>query len=193
MHADHIFGLDDIRQFNRLQRASIDLYASPSDCDHLRQTFAYAFNQPQKPGIILPRICLKTPASFNVRDVSVEAFDVEHGVSTARGYLFTWGGGRRLAYLPDCKRMPDTVVERLRGIDALVLDALRLRRPHPTHMLIRDALATARRVNPGVTLLTHMNHHAGLHAETQLNLPEGVFLAHDGLTLSFDRNRPRLL
>ena len=68
-----------------------------------------------------------------------------------------------------------------RGLDCLVLDALR-RRPHPTHFTLEQAIGMARRIGARRTLFTHIAHDLG-HAATSATLPEGMALAHDGLTI----------
>ena len=101
------------------------------------------------------------------------------------GYRFEMPGARSLAYLPDVKRIPPTTMDLLRGVDVLVLDALRPA-PHPTHFSLDEALAAAAESQAGETWLTHLGHENG-HAELAAALPPQVRVAWDGLQVSLAR------
>ena len=90
----------------------------------------------------------------------------------------------KLGFVTDMTNAPEETIDQLMGVDTLVIGALR-QRPHATHQTIGQAIEVARRVGAKSTYLIHMNHEAGLHAETDALLPEGVHLAHDELTIEF--------
>jgi phosphoribosyl 1,2-cyclic phosphate phosphodiesterase len=85
------------------------------------------------------------------------------------------------AYLTDCNRLDDAAWPLLKGVDTLVLDALR-DKPHSTHFTVRQALDVVARLAPRRAYLTHMTHDLG-HSETSARLPAGVELAYDGLVI----------
>lgn len=96
------------------------------------------------------------------------------------GYLFCRDNQKLVAYLSDCSEVPDAIVDKIRGVEALIIDALR-EKPHPTHLSVDQALEVARQVRPASTYFTHIAHELSQSAESRL--PAGTHIAYDGLKL----------
>jgi phosphoribosyl 1,2-cyclic phosphate phosphodiesterase len=177
-HADHILGLDDLRPFN-LRQGPIPLYASAPTQEILRKTFHYIFRG-ATPNSTVPEVELRAldgPLElFGLRVVPVA---VAHGELEVLGFRFGRG-----AYVTDFSSIPPAAMEQLRGLDLLVLSALR-HRPHPNHSTVAQSLAVARELAPRRTFFTHIAHDLA-HEETSAGLPAGVALAFDGLTAEVD-------
>jgi phosphoribosyl 1,2-cyclic phosphate phosphodiesterase len=177
-HADHILGMDDVRQFNAMQRGAMPCYGDPQTLDDIRRMFAYVFDPATPKGGGVPRLELFTVVGpFCDADLDVEPIPIFHGKRPILGFRFG-----SFAYLTDCSRIPDESFPLLRGLDLLVLDALRIR-PHSTHYSLDEAVEAATRIAAKQTLFTHMCHDLP-HAATCAGLPGGMALAHDGLVLT---------
>ena len=206
-HMDHVAGFDDVRRFNTINGEWVD--CDPSEpgangrtrrcigkvmpCYAMRETeesmhriFPYISTNGGENGLFRPQVEFINDDSFSVGDIHVERLAVEHGFPCC-GYLIREEGrGKRedagsLAYISDCHVLPDATVERLRGVETLVLNCLRVR-PHPTHLCLPETLGYIERISPRRAYLVHMCHDFS-HEEWLSMLPDGVEPAYDGLEL----------
>jgi phosphoribosyl 1,2-cyclic phosphate phosphodiesterase len=178
-HADHVFGLDDLRIFNFRQRQAIPCYGSPATLAALRRTFAYVFEDGQEGGGKPKLDLVPIDGPFRAGGMSFTPLSVAHGsmeVLAFRSGCF--------AYVTDCSAIPPASLDALRDLDVLILDALRIR-PHPTHFTVAEAVAVASELAPRRTILTHIAHDL-LHAEVSASLPPGVELGYDGLVFDVE-------
>jgi len=177
-HADHIFGLDDVRRFNEMQGGEMPVFARPDVLEELQRAFRYVFITTQVGGG-KPQLALQPLEGDRLEweGLTIETIPVFHG-----NYPITAFRVGDFAYVTDTSRIPEESLERLRGLDTLILDALRWE-PHPTHFNIEEALAVVEELRPRRTFFTHLAHTVS-HAETERRLPESVRLAYDGLILN---------
>lgn len=179
-HADHIFGLDEMRRFNHLQKHPIPCFADARTAADLRRTFSYVFTGTTEKGGGVPQLRLsELGGALCLGAMEVIPVPVLHGARPILGYRI---GG--FAYLTDCSSIPDSSWPLLDGVRTLVLDALR-ERSHPTHFSVSEAVAAAQRIGAERTYFTHISHDLG-HDATCARLPRGIELAYDGLILTVE-------
>ncbi|HET7791106.1 MAG TPA: MBL fold metallo-hydrolase [Gemmatimonadales bacterium] len=180
-HADHVHGIDDLRALSVRQRAPVPCYGSAETMAELAARFAYIFDATARarPGTDKPELAARavTPGRFtSVAGLEVLPLALPHGDRTVLGYRIG-----ALAYVTDVSAVPEEVRARLRGLDVLVLNAL-LPRPHPLHLSIPEAVATAQAIGARRTFFTHLTH-ARTHAALAAELPAGIAPAYDGLVI----------
>jgi phosphoribosyl 1,2-cyclic phosphate phosphodiesterase len=178
-HADHIFGLDDIRPLN-FRHGPLGVYANERAWVDIRRIFKYVF-EPTYFGGGLPQIVAHTViagAPFSLSpDLLVTPLEVIHGRLPVIAYRFN-----DFAYATDLSEIPPATLAALTGLDALVIDCLRIT-PHPTHLWLERALAYIEELKPRRAYLTHIAHDI-LHARDTKLLPAGVEWAYDGLEIN---------
>ena len=181
-HADHIFGMDDLRRFNEMQGQAIPIHGEPATLAVLRRTFAYAF-EPGIPGTPRPQLELRElDGPLSIGGLRVTPLPVWHGPWRICGFRFG-ADGRSFGYVPDCSRMDDETVACAAGLDVMILDGLRPQ-PHPTHLTLAESLALLGRIGARDSYITHLCHLLG-HAATEARMPPGFHVPHDGLTLEW--------
>lgn len=178
-HADHIFGMDDLRPLSFVsQRAGgpIPLYAAPDTQAVLERVYDYTFKA-DATYATRARVEIRPLADLTtVHGVEFLRVPVLHGDMEVAGFRFG-----NAAYLTDVSEIPESSFALLQGLDTLVLPALR-HKPHPSHATVAQAVEWAERIGARQTWLTHIAHELG-HEETNRMLPEGVRMAYDGLEL----------
>lgn len=170
-HYDHVAGLDDLRPFKNLQ-----VYALPRVCSIIRRNMPYCFDG-SYPGV--PSLCLNEigATEFTVGGITVIPVFCLHDKLPILGYRIG-----NFAYLTDVTAVADNEMEKLRNLDVLVVDALRIM-PHHSHFSLQQAIDFSVNVNAGRTFFTHIAHQMGLHGAVNSVLPSGMELAYDGLSL----------
>lgn len=176
-HRDHTAGLDDVRAYNFMQEMEMPVYGTQPVLEQLKVEFAYAFTKEYYPGI--PRLQLNAinGEPFNVNGISVVPLPVMHLHLPVLGFRI-----ENFSYITDANFIPPETMEKLKGTETLVLNALQ-REKHVSHFNLTQALQMVETIRPRQTFFTHISHRLGLHADVEKELPDHVSLAFDGLVV----------
>jgi len=179
-HADHIFGLDDLRLFPYYLGHKLPLYCEETVEARIAKSFDYAFaeNPASQHAGGVPRLEFRRISTepFELLGARVTPIRLLHGSLGVLGFRFG-----NVAYCTDTNKIPEESWPLLAGLDVFIVDALRYK-PHVTHFGLEEAIEVARRVQARRTLFTHMSHDLE-HEKTNAMLPAGMELAYDGLRL----------
>ena len=176
-HNDHVSGLDDIRPFY-FNQGNIPIYAGDRVINALKRRFDYIFknegNIPGTPNVLVNEVL----GDFIFNNKKVVVINVFHGTLPIFGFRMD-----NVAYFTDVKVIPECEYEKLKDLEILIINALRIEE-HYSHLNLQDALDLISRINPKRAYLTHISHKLGFHQNVQDKLPKNVYLAYDGLQLS---------
>lgn len=176
-HVDHIFGLDDIRSYNWIQKDTMEIYAEERVQKAIKRIFNYVFADFKYPGV--PKIQLKDVdiLPFAIDNIGFIPIRCWHHKLPVYGYRVG-----DLTYITDTNYIEDEELEKIKGTKILIINVLR-KEKHLSHFNLEEALAVVEKVKPERTYFTHISHAFGKYEELQNELPNNVFLAYDGLKL----------
>jgi phosphoribosyl 1,2-cyclic phosphate phosphodiesterase len=175
-HKDHVAGLDDIRPFNFKQQAPISVYASDRVEQAIKREFHYIFAEKKYPGIpeiTLHKIDLEPFTLFE--NIQIIPIEVKHYLMPVLGFRIN-----NFTYITDAKTIAEKEIEKIKGTEVLVINALRIE-SHPAHFNLDEALQFIDIIKPKMAFLTHISHLFGTHKEIEQMLPKNVYVSYDGL------------
>lgn len=176
-HKDHLAGLDDVRAFNFRQQKDMDVYATSRVQETVVREFAYAFSSVKYPGIPKLNLIEIQNEPFRIGSLPFLPVEVMHFKLPVFGYRIG-----RFAYVTDAKTISGEEMEKIKGAEVLVLNALQ-QEAHVSHLTLDEAVSLSETVGARQTYLTHISHRMGKHADVETLLPPGVDLAYDQLVL----------
>lgn len=177
-HADHTAGMDDIRPFV-YQQGDMPIYALPRVISELKKRFEYIFRTENRyPGAPSVGINEVESQPFDVYGKTIVPISVMHGELPILGYRI-----EKMAYITDAKTLSATELDKLHGLEVLILNCLR-EEAHPTHLNLEEALKIIEIIKPKQTFFTHISQTFGFHDEISKKLPPNVFLGYDNLVIT---------
>lgn len=178
-HYDHVGGIDDVRPF--CIENDINIYTNPQTAKDLRTRVDYCFREHPYPGV--PKLNLHEVECkpFMINGLKVTPIEVMHGKLPIYGYRIG-----DFAYVTDAKTISDEEKEKLKNLEVLILNCLRVSQPHFAHLILPEALDLIKELKPKRCYLTHANHNLGLHKDISDILPPGVEYAYDGEVITIE-------
>lgn len=180
-HADHLHGIDDLREINRAMKAELPIYAAADTLALIRQRFSYVMGTVEEGmSIYKPMLSPRTiEGPFSVGSIPVVPFEQDHGWCTTLGFRFG-----PIAYSTDVVNLPDDAFVALQGVKVWIVGCL-CYHPHHTHAHLDKVVEWVERVKPEQTYLTHMP--PILDYDTLCGkLPPHIRPAHDGLVVTVE-------
>lgn len=178
-HMDHVAGIDELRSFNFHMQRPMHIHANAATNAAVRRMFHYAFSEVDRyPGV--PELVLHDldGSAVDVAGVPVQPVEVLHHRMAVLGFRIG-----PLAYITDAKIIEPEELDKLRGVEVLVLNVLR-KKEHISHLNLVEAMKIVEAIAPQRTYFTHISHLLGGHEEVDAELPSGVELAYDGLVVT---------
>lgn len=179
-HVDHIFGLDDIRSFNWIQKHPTDIFAEKRVQEAIKRIYDYVFAEYRYPGIPMMELHSIKKEPFEIENITFVPIRCFHHKLPVFGFRVG-----DLTYITDTNFIPEDEMEKFEGSRILIINALR-KEKHLSHFNLQQALEVIEKINPDQAFLTHVSHGFGKHEDIQAELPENVFMAYDGLNLTLE-------
>lgn len=177
-HKDHTGGLDDVRALNYVHRSAVKIYAHQRALNSVEREYAYAFAENPYPGVPEMELCPIDSDMLKVKHTHLQIIRASHYRIEVLGLRI-----KGLAYLTDANYISEEEKAKLRGLDVLVINALR-KEKHLSHFCLKEALDLIEELKPARAYLTHVSHQMGFYEQVSKELPEHVFLAYDDLQIS---------
>lgn len=176
-HRDHTAGLDDVRAYNFLQQADMPIYGTKDVIAQLQKEYSYAFVKDSYPGLPRLNVFEITDTPFEINNITVTPLPVRHLHLPVFGYRIG-----NFSYITDANYISDETLERLKGTDVLILNALQ-KQPHISHFNLEQAIEQIEKIKPVKTYFTHISHKLGTYSDILKELPAHIHLGYDGLKI----------
>ncbi len=177
-HRDHIGGLDDVRAFNYINQAPMDVYAENRVINALKKEYNYVFSDEKYPGVPQLKMHRIDETPFKIGETEIIPIRIMHYNLPILGFRIG-----SFTYITDANLIDDNSIAKISGTQHLIINALR-KRKHISHFSLDEAIETSQKCHAQKTYLIHMSDQMGLHNEVNASLPENVSLTYDGMTIN---------
>ncbi len=177
-HKDHVAGLDDVRAFNWINKAPVNVYAESRVIEALKREFYYAFVPDPYPGVPKLTMNMIDETPFEIKGVQIQPVRGKHMDLPVLGFRI-----KDFTYLTDFNFITDQELDKVKGSEYVIINGLR-KEKHVSHYTISEAVEILNKINPSKGFITHVSHQLGLYKEENILLPEHIQLAYDQLTFN---------
>lgn len=171
-HYDHVGGMDDLRPY--CKHDSFPIYCQRDVINDIKTRIPYCFREKLYPGVPTFHLNEIELEDFEIDGIKITPLKINHYKLQILGFKIG-----NFAYITDAKDIPQDTMSKLKGIDTMVINALR-KAPHISHMSLSECMEVVKIIKPKNVYLTHISHDLGLHEEIERSLPENMHLAYDG-------------
>lgn len=183
-HADHIYGIDDLRSINRLMQKPIPVYATEETYKAIQKTYYYIFNRPDPK--LVKDIFYKPVLDFNQfnyydtltlhKDIHINTTLQDHGRISTAGFIID----NKIGYITDFLKLSEKTLNMYKNLEVIIIAGVTIK-PHPSHMSIYETLDIIEILKPKKAIITHMSEQLD-YDFLQTLLPANVIAGYDGLT-----------
>lgn len=174
-HFDHIAGIDDLRVFYFLKKQLLPCLLSKETMDELKLRYHYMFEGKER---FIFQVLEKDFGTVEFADMRFSYLSYLQNGMKVNGFRLG-----NLAYVLDIYEYTDEVFAALKGVEILVLSALR-RTTSPAHLSFQQAIDFAKKTEAKQIFFSHLSHDVDHEEENRL-LPPNIRLAYDGQEISF--------
>lgn len=180
-HHDHLAGIDELRVYYMQTKDPLPCLVSHETANNLKHRYHYFFeeNEGRK---LTAKIALQVlegeRGETDFLGIGIGYMTYEQGGMCVNGFRFG-----NFAYISDIRNYPDTIFEDLKGVEILVVSALRMTSSF-MHFSVDEAVEFVNRIGAKQAWLTHISHDLD-HEATNSRLPSHIRMAYDGLELTF--------
>lgn len=179
-HYDHIAGLDELRIYTFVHKKPVPCLLSRQSLDELKIRYHYFMPLNEKDDLHEPKL-------------TFQLLEGDHGETTFEGLNIAYcsydqlgmkvNGFRigKFAYVTDILDYREDIYEILKGAETLVISGRRWKKSK-AHISLEEGIEISKKIGAKKTYFTHISHEIE-HDETSERLPDGFFLAYDGLEI----------
>lgn len=185
-HADHVHGIDDLREINRISGKSLNIYAGSQTLQYIKSSFSYLISKPnqvknvvRQPSLIPNRV--KGNHSFYIKGVKITPIKLLQHCPECLGYVFNDG---EYVHVADFKRIAESAFKMVARKPKLLVMPLTTPYGQIQHAGLDELLGYLERFNPEKAIINHMASESD-YDEINEATPENVEAAYDNMVVEF--------
>lgn len=186
VHADHLHGIDDLREINRIAKKPIDVFASKNNMEYIRLRFGYLLISngvelnPLYQAALIPHT-FDYEKSFEFEGLKITPILLNgHNVEVS-GYIFNDG---EVVHIADFHQISDSALKLIKRQPELLIMPLTTPSGTRFHASFEDLMNYAKKIAPKRMLITHMATECDYDAVKSM-CPANIEPAYDGLTVEW--------
>lgn len=185
-HADHLHGIDDLREINRINLQSLNFYAGAVTLKHIKQRFPYLIASAKSSNNIILRPSLvpnlvKANKPFYIKGIKITPIKMKNHCPECFGYAFDDG---EFVHIADFKALPPSAYKMILKRPKLLIIPLTTPEGAVQHAGLEEIMTVIERLKPQKTIINHMSNHCD-YDEIDSLTPDNVRPAYDNMIIEF--------